>query len=154
VFVRHTGKNFYFLGLYVDDTIHVCSDKQEHEKLVEQFKHDFLGYSDLGELTEFFNAEVHQSPTHVTLTQTRYIEELTAKFGVDPSAIVRNPAHKDLFNMVRRATESKDKRDVDEELSKKYGSIVGALLYVALFCRPHRPWQVDGRATRRVRARA
>ena len=64
--VRADG-HFYFLGVYVDDTIHVYTDDAEFEELDANLKRDFLGYTDLGPLTEIFNAEVTETDTHVTL---------------------------------------------------------------------------------------
>ena len=60
---RRPDGNFYFLGVYVDDTVHVYSDDAEFTELDALLKRDFIGYTDLGALTEIFNAEVTETAT-------------------------------------------------------------------------------------------
>ena len=50
--------NFHYIGVYVDDLIHVYSDEAAYQATVDKFAKVFHGYSDLGTLTEIFNAEV------------------------------------------------------------------------------------------------
>jgi len=133
VFTRmRADGTFYYIGIYVDDSIHVYSSDEEHEELKRLFKADFHGYSDLGELSEVFNAEVTHTPKHVTLSQTRYIEDLAKQFGID--GIAHTPADDDLLKIVTDAMDTKEK--VDDKLREEYRSIVGALLYVAMVSRP------------------
>ena len=119
--------------MYVDDTIHVYSSDEEHEELKALFRRDFRGYSDLGPLTEFFNAEVTSKPEHITITQTRYIEDLAREYDI-MAATIRTPATTDLLDHIKRAVESE--AEVDLALRDRYRSIVGALLYIALVSRP------------------
>ena len=127
--VRADG-HFYFLGVYVDDTIHVYTDDAEFEELDANLKRDFLGYTDLGPLTEIFNAEVIETDTHVTLSQTRYIEDLTKRFLNGETAKVHTPAESegpnDLNKLVREAVELAG--EVDPVLRSRYRALVGALL--------------------------
>jgi uncharacterized membrane protein len=134
VFVRTTGKSFFYIGVYVDDTVHVFSDMNEYTALVENLKKDFIGYSDLGPLTEIFNAEVTQTPMHIIMTQTRYIEGLVKEFDIDMSIVYKTPAAMDLQEVIEKA--KTDGHEVDPELQSLYRSIVGAILYVALLTRP------------------
>lgn len=134
VFVKRDGQDYHFIGVYVDDLVHVYSNEDKYAKLIEQLQSDFIGYTDLGTLSEIFNAEVTQSHSHVLLTQTRYIETIAADHGVETDPTVHTPALNDLLRVVTEAADGTG--DVDPHLHRAYRSIVGALLYVALLCRP------------------
>jgi hypothetical protein len=127
--------NFHYVGLYVDDLMHVYSDEEAYKALVEEFRKDFRGYSELP-LTEIFNAEVSVTDKFVTLSQTRYIEALQEKFleGENVST-TRTPAHTDLEDIVKKAAET-GKAQLSAEEHAKYREIVGAILYIATVSRP------------------
>ena len=125
----------YIIGVYVDDLVHVYSDDTEYDALVAKFKAEFNQYDDLGPLTEIFNAEVHQSPAHITLTQTRFIESLCAAHGIDPSVRCKVPALQELPELVRQA-KSMDAEHLDAKDHADYRAIVGAVLYLSVVCRP------------------
>ena len=122
--------------MYVDDLVHVYTDEAAYVETIEQFKKDFIGYSDLGDLTELFNAEISVTDQFVTLTQTRYIESLAKLFL--PESITyktHTPALIDLEEIVKKAaTEGAEHLSAEEH--SKYREIVGAILYVATVCRP------------------
>ena len=130
-----TNGNFHYVGLYVDDLIHVYSDEEAYKAVIEEYRKDFRGYSELP-LTEIFNAEVSVTDKFVTLTQTRYIETLQEKFleGENVSA-TRTPAHTDLEDIVKKAAET-GKAQLSAEEHAKYREIVGAILYIATVSRP------------------
>ena len=98
------------VGVYVDDTVHVYSDGAEFEELNSMLKRDFLGYTDLGPLTEIFNAEVTETDTHILISQKRFIEDLTKRFLNGESVKVHTPAESEgpdeLGKLVREAVES------------------------------------------------
>ena len=139
VFTRERGDDFYIIGVYVDDTVHVYSDDAEHAELKAQFEKDFHGYSDLGPLKEIFNAEVAQNPNHILMTQTRYIEDMIENYPeIDLTHKHRTPAATEkLLDLAYLVDHAKSlKATVDPELHRKYRAIVGALLYVAMLTRP------------------
>ena len=73
LFVRVTPEGkFHYIGVYVDDLVHVYDDEAGYAQTVASFEKSFHGYSDLGDISEIFNAEVSVTPQFVTLTQTRY----------------------------------------------------------------------------------
>ena len=82
-------------------------------------------------LTEIFNAEVTQTPAHITLTQKRFIESLAEKEGIDTKNSVHTPANMDLLDLVWAAADDKS-GVVDSALRDDYRAIVGALLYVSV----------------------
>jgi hypothetical protein len=127
--------SYYYLGVYVDDLIHVYSDEDDYQEVVAKFKEKFHGYTDLGTLSEIFNAEVEVSADFVTLTQKRYIEELAKKYlDTDATAsVAHTPAEPDLLKWVTKANE--EPRVSDEEHTL-YREIVGATLYTATVSRP------------------
>ena len=125
----------YTIGVYVDDLVHVFDDDAEYEALVVKLKAEFNQYDDLGPLTEIFNAEVHQSPAHVTITQKRFIESLCASHGIDPSVRCKVPAVQELPELLRRA-KSMDAEHLNAQDHADYRAIVGAVLYLSVVCRP------------------
>ena len=137
LFVKTTSAGFHYVGVYVDDLVHVYSDDASYSETVESFKKDFHGYSDLGPLTEIFNAEIAVTDQFVTLTQTRYIESL-AKLHLPEEEVTYKtytPALVDLEQVVTDASKE-GAVHLNEEDHSKYREIVGAILYVATVCRP------------------
>ena len=126
--------NFHYIGVYVDDLIHVYSDETAYQATVDKFAKVFHGYTDLGPLTEIFNAEVAATEQSITLTQTRYIDELVKKFlGAEDIVKVYTPAESDLLKWV---TEAAELEPLSAEEHALYREIVGAILYIATVCRP------------------
>ena len=101
---------------------------------MDKFAKVFHGYTDLGPLTEIFNAEVAATEQSITLTQTRYIDELVKKFlGAEDIVKVYTPAESDLLKWV---TEAAELEPLSAEEHALYREIVGAILYIATVCRP------------------
>ena len=126
--------SFHYIGVYVDDLVHVYSDEAAYSAVVDKFKADFRGYTELP-LVEIFNAEVAVTPSHVQLTQTRYIEELQKLYCPDEVPKVHTPALTDLLEIIKACAES-NKNKLSAEEHAKYRAIVGAVLYLATVCRP------------------
>ena len=128
---------FHYVGVYVDDLIHVYSHEAKYAEVVAQFKKDFHGYTDLGDATEIFNAEVDVNDKFVTLTQTRYIEKLQEQFLPAGQEVYKThtPSHPDLIKAVQRASVA-EKTDLDEASHATYRSLVAAMNYAAQVCRP------------------
>ena len=133
--VSADGK-FHYIGVYVDDLIHVYDDDASYDATIAAFRESFHGYSDLGPLAEIFNAEVAVTDKWVALTQTRYIEELMAKFIPDGVKYKpRTPAVEQLTDVVKQAAEPTAVKMSPEEHAK-YREIIGAILYLSTVCRP------------------
>ena len=126
--------NFHYIGVYVDDLIHVYSDETAYQATVDKFAKVFHGYTDLGTLTEILNAEVAVTEQSITLTQTRYVDALIEKFlDAESHAKVYTPAESDLLQWVMAAADGTALSAEDHAL---YREIVGAILYIATVCRP------------------
>ena len=95
----------------------------------------FHGYTDLGDVTEIFNAEVAATDTHVTLTQTRFIETLTALHLSNTFEKAHTPADVTLTEVIARA-QAEGAVPLGAEEHAAYRAIVGAILYLATVCRP------------------
>ena len=128
---------FHYVGVYVDDLIHVYTHEDKYAEVVTQFKKDFHGYTDLGEATEIFNAEIDMNDKFVTLTQTRYIEKMRSQFLPADQEVYKThtPSHPDLVKAVLRAAAA-ESSDLDEVSHAKYRSLVAAMNYAAQVCRP------------------
>ena len=134
---NNSDGTFHYVAVYVDDLVHVYTDEEGYAKTIKKFPEDFHGYSDLGPLTEIFNAEVAADDKFVTLTQTRYIEALAGQFLPEEAARpkVYTPALPNLGEVVKAAGEDGAPK-LSAEGHAKYREIVGAILYVATVCRP------------------
>ena len=84
-------------------------------------------------MRQIFNAEVVETPVHLIIKQTRYIEDITKEFDIDTSVPVYTPAGLDLLDVVTKAPAG---TALDAKEHSIYRSIVGAVLYVAMVTRP------------------
>ena len=136
---RNPDGTFHYVAVYVDDLVHVYTDEVGYQSTIEQFSKDFHGYSDLGPLTEIFNAEVDCNSQFVTMTQTRYIDTLVKKWLPENFAKAYVPAVCDgegaLLDVIKAAL-ADDAVRLDAEKHSEYREIVGAILYLATVCRP------------------
>ena len=119
----------------MDDLVRVYNDSESYEETVRGFQTDFHGYTDLGDATEIFNAEVAVTDTHVTLTQTRFIETLTALHLSNTFEKAHTPADVALTEVIARA-QAEGAVPLGAEEHATYRPIVGAILYLATVCRP------------------
>ena len=129
---------FHYVGVYVDDLIHVYTDGKSYAETVEGFKRDFHGYSDLGPITEIFNAEVDVTETHVTLTQKRFIEALAEKYLEGEVFPTHTPVIQEIEKSLQeaQAEDTEQGKRLSAEDHAKYRGIVGAMLYASTVCRP------------------
>ena len=132
--IKPDGK-YHYVGVYVDDLIHVYDDDAGYAETVAGFERDFHGYSDLGPLTEIFNAEVDVTDKHITLTQSRFIATLADKYLVGEVFKTHTPADDKLLAFVREASDPKSV-GLSAEDHAKYRELVGAMLYCSTVCRP------------------
>ena len=126
---------YHYVGVYVNDLIHDYDDDAGYAKTVAGFERDFHGYSDLGPLTEIFNAEVDVTDRHITLTQSRFIATLADKYLVGEVFKTHTPADDKLLAFVREASDPKSV-GLSAEDHAKYRELVGAMLYCSTVCRP------------------
>ena len=128
------------VGTYVDDLCVMYSHDDEHS-LYHKFTKDLQQrweVEDEGDISDLLGIDITVEDSHVCLRQERYIERLTQEFFPDgvPASMQRNtaPCLPDLPQLVLEAVDSVS--DVDPSLSRRYQSLVGALLYCATNTRP------------------
>ena len=121
------------IGIYVDDC-HVAAQEDQIVEIGNQLKSKFEMH-DLGPLTYSLGINVDQSNGAVTLSQAKYVEKLTKKFGMDDSRIMSTPLP---FKPQNDQSNNKPFEDVN-----KYQQLIGSLIYLANATRPDLAYSVS-----------
>jgi transposase InsO family protein len=131
--ISQTGK-LMLVCLYVDDTMIAVhkDDVQEWERDKARIA-DAYPIKDLGECQWILNMKVTRDRAKrvITLSQRAYIERITTERGMAETRTVSTPVTPGDFNMPIDPS-----KDLDEEQTTYYQSLIGALLYVANITRP------------------
>jgi hypothetical protein len=114
------------IGIYVDDC-HVAANEDQIVEIGNQLKSNFEMH-DLGLLTYSLGINIDQSNGAVTLSQAKYVEKLTKKFGMDDSRIMSTPLP---FKPQQDESNNKPFADIN-----KYQQLIGSLIYLANATRP------------------
>ena len=114
--------------VYVDDFLHFYSNRVLYEEFKTEFSQRFQTKS--GEVSRYLGNNISKIEGRVTLDQKEYIDTMLEKFGMNNSNTVKTP-------MVERLTKA---TPTDMKLGPKqhenYRSLIGCLLYVAVWSRP------------------
>ena len=121
------------IGIYVDDC-HVAAKDDQIAEIGNQLKSKFEMH-DLGPLKYSLGINVDQSNGAVTLSQAKYVEKLTKKFGMDDSRIMSTPLP---FKPQNDQSNNKPFADVN-----KYQQLIGSLIYLANATRPDIAYSVS-----------
>ena len=141
VFIAREGDDILIIGIFVDD----CCVLYKHGtpgSLFDRFSKAFFEAweaEDEGELSDLLNIHYKVSEDSVTLHQAPYIAELATRFFPDgiPSKLRSNqcPYVKELpAHVLEAVTDGTSK--VSAEDHKRYRSMTGALIYLAVCTRP------------------
>jgi len=135
VYIKRDGDRVILCGLYVDDLTLASNDSAYRDAFVEELGKHFA-ITDEGELADIVNVQVQRNADKsVTVHQRAYIEKLASTYFHDGGhrRSYSTPAHSDLPALVDAALAAVS--PADAELTRKYQSLVGAILYCAISTR-------------------
>lgn len=121
LFFFNNGDLVIFVLIYVDDMIVTGNCSKSLQKLTQDL-HKLFALKDLGDLHLFLGIEVKRTPDGLLLTQTRYIEKLLKKTGMENA----NPCFTPAVGNKQMSHEDGDPLENPTE----YRSLIGALQYV------------------------
>ena len=128
LYIHRIGKAVTYVLLYVDDIFVVCSDVAELNRMKADMSERFK-ITDLSRDSRFLGVDItwNRERGEVTLSQSRYIQQVLSKFRMSDCNAVKTP-------MLENIRIEKDK---DEPLTKKpYRQLIGCLSYIACMTRP------------------
>ncbi|MCP3995100.1 MAG: hypothetical protein GY722_08540 [bacterium] len=128
IYYKDTSEGRIWIGVYVDDLLVVAPDKATYDKYVAALSTAFV-FTDGGEAKHFLGASITRPEKHVVqLSHTGYIRRMKDNHqggNNRPST----PATTDLKTLVADLERTKDDREVDPSVLRRYRGLVGALLY-------------------------
>nr|GEU60915.1 retrovirus-related Pol polyprotein from transposon TNT 1-94 [Tanacetum cinerariifolium] len=121
LFTRRFDDDILVVQVYVDDIIFGSTDPRYATLFFDLMKSQFE-MSMMGEMTFFLGLQVNQSPSGIFINQSKYVQDILMKYGLNTSDIVGTPM------------DIKDKLDLDQIGTSvdatKYRSMIGALMYL------------------------
>lgn len=127
IFISTKGTDKVIIALYVDDLICFSKSLSAIQKTKSNLMKHF-SMRDLGDLKYCLGIEVHQNNGSITLSQTKYIEDLLQNFKMQDSKPVTSPMEAGLKLNVPKPT--------DKPCDVPYQSLIGSLMYLAIATRP------------------
>uniref|UniRef100_H3H9D6 Reverse transcriptase Ty1/copia-type domain-containing protein n=1 Tax=Phytophthora ramorum TaxID=164328 RepID=H3H9D6_PHYRM len=132
VYLKRDGQDMIFVALYVDDLVLASSN----DELLESTKHALskrFEMTDLGELEYFLGMEIKndRDSGKVTVRQTKFLQSILTKFGMQDSKPVKTPQDPGL-----KLTKNMCESGCQHEDTMPYRSAVGALMYLMVATRP------------------
>jgi hypothetical protein len=126
LYIKKENDNLIIVEIYVDDIIFGSDDNRLSKQFAESMQKEFE-MSMLGEMKFFLGLQITQSDKVISISQTKYINEMLKKFQMEDFKPVVTP-------MVTGCELSKfdDTKDVDQRV---YRSMIGSILY-AITTRP------------------
>ncbi|GAB6025573.1 hypothetical protein CHUAL_014034 [Chamberlinius hualienensis] len=131
LYVLKKGKTLVLLAIYVDDILLAANDTAELENVKTMLKTSFK-ISDFGEAKFCLGIEINHDKARksITLTQTKYINDVLDRFGMKdckPVSTPMDPNHKLLLP---------EKPNAEEMKRLPYQKLIGSLMYLAVSTRP------------------
>ncbi|RXW12297.1 hypothetical protein EST38_g13555 [Candolleomyces aberdarensis] len=127
IFIFRSKQGMVIMIAYVDDIIFFGKKILADEKKAEFMKK--WECRDLGSPTEFLSMRIKVDEDKILLDQSVYLEKVLDRFGMTNAKPARTP-------MVEGYYPSKHDGKPDLQLTRKYQSVIGSLLYLMLGTRP------------------
>ena len=146
-YTRRDGKEWAYIGLAVDNCIHLESSDELHMEVLHalQGKYDWVDEGRVNEVPGVLGAKITQdiAAGTVTFSQQGYIEALAAEYPdlVSPRR-VQTPAKEWLEEHVRQALLTKGEPR-DPKLIKWFQRIEGSFIFASIFTRGDICWAVN-----------
>ena len=129
VYIRHTAEGLILITVWVDDMLLFATSI----KTMQIAKRDIMGtfeVTDLGEPKKIVGIEItrDQKQKKITIMQTKYIETILSKYGLQDASPVRTPLDPNI--------KLEPGNSEPEGRSNNYASLIGSLMYAAVATRP------------------
>ncbi|GKD67053.1 retrovirus-related pol polyprotein from transposon TNT 1-94, partial [Tanacetum coccineum] len=121
LFTKKKSSNLIIVQIYVDDIIFgsTCQDMcDEFAKIM----HDEFKMSMMGELNFFLGLQMKQMEDGIFFNQSKYIQEMLKKFGLEDSKPMKTPMSSDT-----KLTKDEERESID---STKYQGMIGTTLKI------------------------
>lgn len=124
---EENGIKCYVL-LYVDDLLIVCANLQMIQ-IIKNLLHKEFEMTDIGKVNTYLGVHIEQDEQNgtITLSQTRYLQNVLKKFGMNDSKVATTPMEKGL-NLA--------KGDPKNLPNVPYRELIGCLTYATITTRP------------------
>ena len=111
------------IGLYVDDMILLCADKEQVKKTVASIQR-LWDIKDIGDVKKILGLGIQRNNNTITINQTAYIEETITKFKLNRA----KPATLPVSDRETLITASQTEPQADQSL---YQQAIGRLMWIA-----------------------
>ena len=123
LYIKEENDSLIIVEIYVDDIIFGSDDNRLSKQFVESMQKEFE-MSMLGEMKFFLGLQITQSDKGISISQTKYINEMLKKFQMEDSKPIGTPMVTDY-----KLSKFDDTKDVDQTV---YISMIGSLLYATV----------------------
>jgi uncharacterized protein YuzE len=139
IYVRWDGDECSFITVWVDDLMLFASSEKMMRHMKDSIESEWE-VTDLGEPSKIVGIEITQTPDRLCISQTKYIESLLKKEGMDNANAVGMPLDPNV-KLERNPVDNEPNR------SNTYAKLLGELQYIANGTRPDISYAVNQLAT-------
>jgi transposase InsO family protein len=145
-YLRHQGKEFDMLLVWVDDIISIASNTARND-IVEQDLGGKFEIKALGRPKMLLGMGISQNPEDhsIKLFQTAYVDSLLKKHGLEDANPVSTPMDPNtkLDHDPNNTNDPVTEGDLSERASASYATLIGSLMYLAIGTRPDIAYSVQ-----------
>lgn len=128
-------KGTMYLGIHVDDGVVLGNEQSEIKKLLKKLEENFEMMVNENP-SHYLGMEIKRTDRALTITQTKYANEVVKRFGMENSKAVGTP-------IVKTGADSVINETVFKEPRFKYLEAIGSLLYLSCKTRPDLAYAVN-----------